>query len=221
MTSLDEKIDNILQALQNLSDRVETLEKPKEQVEPTATTSPLTGGSTQDGAVHDGIAPEIIGDDQSPSSRQLPFLGSSDIQKEFDCIRDSLMRQTLPADLKVHDTSTGIKNECRPALKVIQKTARYAETALKILQTLRSPTPVTLVYDNEDINKLFIVLAAQINFLQAEFTNILVKSNFSEETSKIFRSLEATNNPFTPQSLSNLRISAELAAVSSRTPQSH
>ena len=191
MTSLDEKIDNILQALQNLSVRVETLEKPKEQVEPTATTSPLTGGSTQDGAVHDGNAPEIIGDDHCPSSLQLPFLGSSDIQKEFDCIRDSLMRQTLPADLKVHDTSTGIKNECRPALKVIQKTARYAETALKILETLRSPTPTTLVYDNEDMNKLFIVLAAQINFLQSEFTNILVKSNFSEETSKIFRSLEA------------------------------
>ena len=69
---------------------------------------------------------------------------------------------------------TGIKNECRPALKVIQKAARYAETALKILASLKSPSPTTLSYDNKDINNLYCVLAAQINFLQNEFSSILM-----------------------------------------------
>ena len=165
-----------------------------------------------------GDAGNEIEDDQSPNiQHHLPTsLGSCDIQKQFEIIKDLVSRQTLPQNLKVYDSSTGIKNECRPALKVIQKTARYAETALKVLASLESPTPTTLSYDNKDINNLYCVLAAQINFLQSEFSSILVKSNFNDETSRIFRSLEASNTSFSQQSLNNLRVSAELAAVSSR-----
>ena len=212
-----EKLNAILQELKSLSVRVENIEK-RQDIQPTLPTT------SQNGASHVKEGDDETRDDQRPHIH-LPTVGlavgSGDIQRQFEIIKDSVSRQTLPTNLKVHDTATGIKNECRPALKIIKKSARYTETALKILASLESPTPVTVAYDNKDINNLYCVLAAQINFLQSEFSGILVRSNFNEETSRIFKSLEATNAPFSQQSLNNLKISAELAAVSARSSNSN
>ena len=146
-----------------------------------------------------------------------------EFQKEYERVRDSLTRVQLPPSLKVHDSSTGIKQECKGALKVISKCARYSETAIKILETI--PTPVdqcpTLTIKREDLSNLFVVTAAQINFLQSEFASLVVRSTFDQETSRIFRSFENNSSTFSNASLHNVRIAAELAAAQSRLTPSY
>ena len=62
---------------------------------------------------------------------------ASDVQRDFEHIRDSLIRIPVPEGLKakMHDNSAGISKDQKPALKILE---RYSETALKILQQVKS-----------------------------------------------------------------------------------
>lgn len=131
----------------------------------------------------------------------------------FDQIRDKYSRHTLPQHLKVHDPAAGIRNECKPALKILSKSARFTETALKIISDV---CPQHIPIDNQEINDLVSVLTAQINFLQSEYSGLVVRSTFDEETSRLFRSLESNSSAFSERSLSNVRVAAELAAIAGR-----
>ncbi|GFO42658.1 hypothetical protein PoB_006916300 [Plakobranchus ocellatus] len=105
----------------------------------------------------EGSLQEPLTQAETPGSAQEPFtqaegqgrdpyildLGSVkhdnaflDIQRQFDSLRDILSRVQIPAYCKVKDSAVGIKTDCKPVLKVINKSARFAETGLKILGNL-------------------------------------------------------------------------------------
>ncbi|GFO29463.1 reverse transcriptase [Plakobranchus ocellatus] len=146
------------------------------------------------------------------------FSSAADILKDFERLRDSLVRIPVPNNFKVNDTTTGIKQDCRGTLSVLSKCARFAETGLKVLTTLpdeRHSSSVSIQRD--DLESIFVVFAAQINFLQSEYAGLVVKSTFNDETSRIFRSFENNASSFSRQSLQNVRIAAELASIHGRT----
>ncbi|GFO09416.1 NF-kappa-b inhibitor-like protein 2 [Plakobranchus ocellatus] len=143
---------------------------------------------------------------------------AADILKDFERLRDSLVRIPVPNNFKVNDTTTGIKQDCRGTLRVLSKCARFAETGLKVLTTLpdeRDSSSVSI--QREDLESIFVVFAAQINFLQSEYAGLVVKSTFNDETSRIFRSFENNASSFSRQFLQNVRIAAELASIHCRT----
>ena len=97
----------------------------------------------------------------------------------------------LPPYLKVSDSSAGVKQEHKYALRILSKSARFSETVLKLLSTFRK-TNDTYHLIEEEINALFITLSASTHYLQAEYAKIVVKRSFDEETSRLFnnRSLQ-------------------------------
>ena len=146
----------------------------------------------------------------------------TDYLKEFDQVKDSVARITLPQHLKLVDSQTGIKAESKRTLEVISKTAHIAETGFKILSSLTPTTtnsdtqPNSVTVSQDNLGALFTLFAAQMQFLQQEYANIVVKNTFDEETSRLFRQFENHTSAFSSSQLANVRVAAELAAVSSR-----
>ena len=60
----------------------------------------------------------------------------NDICRQFDSLRDRLGKVSIPENFKVNDSPMGVKQESKPCLKVISKTARHAETGLKVLANI-------------------------------------------------------------------------------------
>ena len=50
---------------------------------------------------------------------------TTDIQREYECIKDSLNKIKLPNELKLLDNKSGIKREDQPHLAAVAKSARY------------------------------------------------------------------------------------------------
>ena len=141
-----------------------------------------------------------------------------DIQKKFDSLKDSLAKIQLPPECKVNESQQGIKSDCKPPLKIITKTARFAETGLKLISQLNTQNPDSELYTltATDIEKLYIIFQAQINYLQSEYSGLVVRSTFDEETSRLFRAFQNNSQAFSERSLNNVRLAAELTSISSR-----
>lgn len=103
-------------------------------------------------------------------------------------------------------------------LKVISRSARYAETALKYISILtpRGNDIGNYVISHDEMSALFTILATQQNFLQQEYAALIVKNTFNDETSRLFRAFESHNSAFSSTSLNNLRIAADLAVARDR-----
>ena len=56
-----------------------------------------------------------------------------------------------------------------------------------------------------------------MNFLQSEYTGLVVKGRFDRETASLFKCLEKHTTSFKGESLDNLKTAAEIAAVRGRT----
>ena len=112
----------------------------------------------------------------------------------------------------------GIKQENKQALKILSKCARYSETALKIVNGVTVIDNQVRISEGE-LNCLFTCLAAQINFLQCEYTSLVVKSTFDEETASIFRQFENNTQTFSDDSLRSIRVGAELSSLTARNSQ--
>ena len=148
----------------------------------------------------------------------------NDICRQFDSLRDRLGKVSIPENFKVNDSPMGIKQESKPCLKVISKTARHAETGLKVLANITSPDNETsdgsYYLTATQAQDLFTVFASQATFLQSEYATLVVRSTFNAETSRIFKQFENNSSAFTESSLRNVRIAAELSSISDRQ-QSH
>ena len=96
---------------------------------------------------------------------------------------------------------------------------RYTETAFKWIIDIQSQGTDgngTHQVSSHQLEDLFAILVGEITFLRGEYSSLLVKSTFNDETSRLFRSLESNQTSFTPRSLQNVRIAAELAGIQSR-----
>ena len=77
-------------------------------------------------------------------------------------------------------------------------------TALKLL---KANTKSAVIYED-----LFMVMYAQLQYLQDEYTALVVQSSFDPAVSRFFRSLQR-NSSFTPGVLQKLHSAATIAAA--------
>ena len=67
-----------------------------------------------------------------------------------------------------------------------------------------------------DLRKLFTILQAEVGYLQGEYTGLMVKSKFDDNTTSLFKCCEKTQAAFSDQALNHLRCAAEISAISHR-----
>ncbi|KAK3800713.1 hypothetical protein RRG08_003119 [Elysia crispata] len=139
------------------------------------------------GPIHEGHRPDI----NNRSSIEVTSTHSVDIARQFDTLKDRLNQIHLPNEYKVHDNTVGIKNECKSALKIISKTARYPVTGRQLLSNI-SRSPEGYAHAEQEVEALFTIFQAQINCLQSEYSTLVVESTFEEETGRLFRSFQTT-----------------------------
>ena len=152
-----------------------------------------------------------VGAELSPSNTDNTGTKTPDFQREYESIRDSLNRVRLPNSLKLLESKTGIKREDQSMFQSVSKSARYTETCLKLLASFDEEVSAN------DMGQLYNVLAAHMNFLQSEYTSLVVKGQFDKETATLFKCLEKHSSNFKGESLDNLKTAAEISAARSRT----
>ena len=101
-------------------------------------------------------------------------------------MKESVSRISIPVQYKVQDSATGIKQDCKPVLKVVTKCARFAETGMKIMLQMPDNDGDVVSINKSDLQKPFIVFNAQCEYLKSEYASLVVKSNFNDETSRLF-----------------------------------
>ena len=114
-------------------------------------------------------------------------------------------RVKLPSDLVVGDSRAGVSRADLPKFNLIQKSARFQETILKLLSTCEASDPPA-----SDITT---VALAHLRYLQEEYTNLLVSSQFDEGTSKQFATLQQNPAAFPPNALENLHRAVSIAGA--------
>lgn len=129
--------------------------------------------------------------------------GHIDINSEYQAIKSSVQSLKLPQELTVPTDRSGVKKTDLPVFNIISKSARIAETGLKVLQR-----PV----DTNRYEDLFNVLVTLIKFLQEEQAALVVQASFDPTVSRFFRTLQRGAN-FSEESLQNLRAAASIASV--------
>ena len=148
--------------------------------------------------------------DHSPE----PFdFTSVDAQEDFQSIKDSVQKVKLPPELKLDESKQGIKREDQQTLNVLSRTARYAETTLKVLSTFDD-----IQYNESVDNKLAQIVKiqqAQICYLRDEYANLIVQSKFDKSTSQTFRALHKNTSGLNPQALQNLKLASAISASAS------
>ena len=180
--------------------------------------------NSANGTLHHDTSANVLGAHSDVQQQPVgPTVNSAaDLQREFEIIKDSFARTRLPTELRVFDSKQGIKADCQSTLNILSRSARFTETALKWFQQNtgadRRPGPGTeaTVLNEDQLGQLYVILAAQINFLQGEYAGLLVRSTFDENTSKFFKTLEKNTTVFSGQALDNLRNAAEIAAIQNR-----
>ena len=143
-----------------------------------------------------------------------------DVQQEFRTIKDSLQSVRLLEDHKVHDGKAGIRRQDQQAVTTISKCARYQETALKILQGIDVDS-ISLSQLKDNLQQLYTVVVANVNFLQDEYSALVVKGSTDEKVARMFRSFRSNTSGLTPEAINDLRLAAEITAATSSTPDSN
>ena len=136
----------------------------------------------------------------------------ADFQREFEIIKDSVIKVKLPNELKLLESKSGIKRPDQSHLDTLTKCARFTETALKLLASLDEQYLTRI----PELSKLYTVFAAQMNYLQSEYASLVVKGQFDSETANLFKSLEKNNNQLKGETLDNVRADAEISAAKTR-----
>ena len=105
----------------------------------------------------------------------------------------------------VGDSRSGVSRPDLQRFNLIQKSARFQETVLKLMSTYDSSDPVAA-----DITT---VAVAHLRFLQEEYTHLLVSGQLDEGTSKLFSTLQQNPAAFPPNALENLHRAVSIAGA--------
>ena len=171
---------------------------------------PPTGDNTDkaDHAVATGLQKAVL----SPINHSVGC-ASEDLQGDYQAIASSVQSLKLPPEFVVKtQTRQGINRENQPCFNVVARSAKYAETSLKLLSQIPDP-----IQDNcKPIQDLIKVQVAQIKYLQEELAQVVVSSQFDANTSRLFRNLQKNTSVLDSESLTVLRSAVELSAASGR-----
>ena len=116
-----------------------------------------------------------------------------------------------PSSLKVHDSRSGIRKDDHQMLNMIAKCSRHTDTALKLISRSKEGSPL-------DIKQLLIRLIAQIKYLQNAC--LTGKMRVWSAQCTITPAIAEKQFWFHNQSISNVRIAAELASIPQSNSQS-
>ena len=99
--------------------------------------------------------------DTSPvgSSSATNTASAANVQKEFEKIRHSVSKVIMPPWFKVNDSPAAVKQENKPALEILSKSARYTETALKLLSTIPKNSYTSYTVSENCMNALYTTLS--------------------------------------------------------------
>lgn len=215
--NLYEKLDLIGKSINNIDDRVKTLEEKgtpqlftrfgKPRGEDILTNQDGACGGLFNFDMDQEVGPETI------SSAQQLLSSSDDTQGVFASIKDSVSKIKLPPALRLTDSTRGVKRNDQPFANVIQKCGRFAETSLKILLTIKEKDNRV---SDDTLFELWQTQVAQIRFLQEELSSLLVQGQFNPEVTRLYRTLQKHTSGFTPESLNLLEKATTIAAANTR-----
>ena len=114
------------------------------------------------------------------------------LQEEYRVIKDSVARVKLPKDFKISDTNKGIKRSEQPKAAILNNSAGYSETLLKLLLSVDSDTPI----GEEKINSMLTVTLAQLRYIQEEKSMLLVNSSLGEGVGRLYRQFRDNTTMF-------------------------
>ena len=200
LETIQVSLNNLQVEQETCNRRVERLER-KSQINPFESESQEIPPDSGRSWIGPGLSPKTVQAGTEPAN----------YQREFECVRDFLNKVKLPNEFKLLESKTGIKREDQSMYSSITKSARYTETSLKLLASFEETVTA------DDLGQLYTVLVAHMNFLQSEYTGLVVKGQFDRETASLFKCLEKHTTSFKGESLDNLKTAAEIAAVRGRT----
>ena len=218
---INAKIDKILDksyslsfAVQNLDGRIADIEQKQTvnvSVPSNSQTTTRIGANTKirkPTSTFEYFSRDIL--DHSPDAEELT---SVDCQEDFNTIKDCVQKIKLPPDLKLNESKQGIRRDDQQVLSVISRSARYAETALKVLSTFDDGAGS----ESADIklSQLIKIQQAQISYLRDEYANLIVQSKFDKSTSQTFRALQKNTSGLNAQALQNLKLASAISASAS------
>ena len=155
VTDINKKIDKLSESIAQINVNVSRITQQQDNTVPVSDSSGSSGHFANsantysaDRRSEDFDTP--IASEHRPANPSPPSSGACS-GATFDQIKEKYSRHSLPPHLRVHDPAAGIRSECKPALKILSKSARYAETALKILSEL---CPQHIPQENPEINDL-------------------------------------------------------------------
>ena len=144
-------------------------------------------------------------DEQRQPTQSAVISSYSELQSEFRATKESVSMIKLPPDLVVGDSRAGVSRADLPKFNLIQKSARFQETILKLLSTCEASDP--------PVSDVTTVALAHLRCLQEEYTNLLVSSQFDEGTSKLLARLQQNPAAFPPNALEDLHRAVSIAGA--------
>ncbi len=121
----EEQFNQLLDKFSRIETRLAAIEARPAVTEPEPAPIPTSADTIQPQG-HARIEPRI----EESIEHASPPPNPEDLSRNFDAIRDKLTKVSIPSNYKLHDSPVGIKQDLKPALKVISKMARHAETGL-------------------------------------------------------------------------------------------
>ena len=164
------KLDSINDSVRSLADRVSNIELENQSSRSRSNQNTTEHNGGPDNTASDaGVTPADLAQllATSPYDNMVGASNGADIQREFDHVRDSLARVSIPKKYKVNDLTKGIGKDSKATLGVVSKCAWYAETDLKAIASLQPEREdeQTITLQKDEIKKLFTIFSVQVNFL--------------------------------------------------------
>lgn len=182
------------------------------------TVPPLIGHHYSDQQLHQLAMMDNASDAHNPTGVEDSAVVAA---REYEAVRKALEKVRLPADLQANDihSQTGLHKDCRPAAKIVSKCGRFTETGIRwVMQAYKDNRQEdgSFVLQESDLQDLFNVFVAELCYVKAEYTNLVVQSTFDADTARYFKQFESNQSSFSARSLQNVRVAAELAAMANR-----
>ena len=194
VAELRETCERTDKSVQSIVERLDKLLREQQQ-----------SGASND---HNAGRRQVITEEDVTVQHEALGLGSySDLQAEYKAVRDSVAKVKLPQHLVVGDSRAGIGRGDLAKFNTIQRCARYQETLLKIISTSEESSATATLAN------LTPVILAQLRYLQEEYTNLIVSSQFDEGTAKLFQTLQQNPASFPENALENLQRAVTIAGA--------
>ena len=127
--------------------------------------------------------------------------------QEFEGLKRSLERIRIDSKLTFVRDRTGIRKDDQRQYNVIGKCATFAETIIKLIQTV-PPSEVT----EELLDQVFLCAMAQLSYLREEASNLYIKSEFGPRVSRMMRGVQR-HAPLTAEKVDTLSAVVQLASA--------